>query len=688
MASYQFRSGSKTTSATPRDDQRQRGGDVWYTRQFSVSPRNTVRIVSSSGTSTVAAVAAGVMRARTPVPVRSVSVKKSMERTRSSNRTTASCDSLGNCSTDLDDSFGRRRGATPVRGKDGYYKFGEFVDLGSPGPGSPEARSLSGASSSSTRSQSVRREAPYMPVSPSRPVSRAVSSSWAAVVESRADASRRIFQCIDSDGTGQVSKLAFMNALKRTPYFATLMMPGIETDKVMVDEATFDAVTSVFSAMTRGHKRLSCKEFVEYCCWAAEEAPSRHDVRMIYDRIDPHGVGNVSRLELTAAMHRDPFVSDFLSRNTTVPRICSRGHLLQSIYLDEWIPSLSCTVCGTVQRCTMRMYSCPQCNFDVCLQCVDQEEDKRRKTIFDAISGGQKFFTMGEFEAYFCRTHPATSSRSSPVDAAAGSATAVRDGCLEMRMLRSTRAFMSEERRVAESWLGYSPDSLRRFWVSMAPGRRKYPEHQRLFEVPLDTEEFANVLQVFQALGADSCNQRPCGKWNMAVSRIQRIENAAQQVGAASAYYDALKESIQRQGMAFEPGVHTRWAFHGTDSIESAVGDSIAGLQPLVCTAQAEKRGAPRQYGLGVYLSRDASHVVAEAGSASHLRGRDGARRVVLCLVMTGVPCLGSPEQQGVLPLRQSGHPYDSAVDSLSNPEVFIVHHPSAACPAYVISFA
>merc|ERR1711988_1735780 len=58
-----------------------------------------------------------------------------------------------------------------------------------------------------------------------------------------------------------------------------------------------------------------------------------------------------------------------------------------------------------------------------------------------------------------------------------------------------------------------------------------------------------------------------------------------------------------------------------------------------------------------------------------------------MCTVTIGIPCLGDPQHKGVLPFRQNPYRYNSCVDSLSNPEIFIVQHPSAAYPAYLITF-
>lgn len=168
--------------------------------------------------------------------------------------------------------------------------------------------------------------------------------------------------------------------------------------------------------------------------------------------------------------------------------------------------------------------------------------------------------------------------------------------------------------------------------------------------------------------------------WERAtILNVQRVENGLQEDGSARPYYAALRKSIEDQGIAFEPGVHTRWAFHGTDAIDSIINNPLSGFQPL---ASGSRLGS--LWGLGSYFARDAKYVLDGNFCQAAI---DGTRQVLMCLVMTGIPCLGSPEQKGVLPFRQKPHRYNSSVDSLSSPEIFIVQHPSAAYPAYLITF-
>jgi hypothetical protein len=249
----------------------------------------------------------------------------------------------------------------------------------------------------------------------------------------------------------------------------------------------------------------------------------------------------------------------------------------------------------------------------------------------------------------------------------------------EMYMVRSFRDRLVRERLDAEQWLGYHPDRLRRHWVSSGRDERV------LFDVPFDSEEFRRVAAVFRAESREPPAYifTPEHSWNHTrLLRVQRVENGLQMEGASKPYMDAMQRSLQDQGLPFEPGAHTCWAFHGAGdpgAIESIVSNPMAGFQP--CASGARNSSL---WGTGSYLARDGKYV-ADGGFCA--AAPNGTRQMLMCLLTTGMPCLGSPDHRGVLPFRQKPHRYNSSVDSLSCPEVFVIQHPGAAHPAYVLTF-
>jgi len=247
----------------------------------------------------------------------------------------------------------------------------------------------------------------------------------------------------------------------------------------------------------------------------------------------------------------------------------------------------------------------------------------------------------------------------------------------EMHLLWSWRDRLTAKRLDGEEFLGYSPDALRRHWQS------KGADEQKLFEVKQNSEEWNAVCCVFSALPREPANYPGVDPkvWpNTRIARVQRIENGALETHAAQPYYESVRASLEEQGITFEPGVHTRWGFHGTDAIDSIVLDPITGFQPLASGARLVSL-----WGSGTYFARDAKYVV-DAGFSSP-DPKDSSKRMLICLLNLGIPTLGDPGHKGVLPARQGCHHYNSTVDSLSSPEIYIMQHPAAAYPAYVITF-
>jgi len=252
----------------------------------------------------------------------------------------------------------------------------------------------------------------------------------------------------------------------------------------------------------------------------------------------------------------------------------------------------------------------------------------------------------------------------------------------EMHLARTWRDRLTQARLEAEQWLGYSPEMLRRRWVSPS---RKGCDDEKLFEVPKDTEEFARVVAVVKAQPREppAYILSPPEAWEQVqVLKVERVENGAVHDGCTAPYYSSIRRAVEDQGLVFEPGVHTSWAFHGADqkAIESIVSNPIAGFQPLACGS----RGASL-WGSGTYFARDAKYV-ADGGFCGQ-PAADGTRKMLLTLLMTGMPCLGDPQHKGVLPIRQNPHRYNCSVDSMSSPEVYIMQQSGAAHPAYLVTF-
>jgi len=244
----------------------------------------------------------------------------------------------------------------------------------------------------------------------------------------------------------------------------------------------------------------------------------------------------------------------------------------------------------------------------------------------------------------------------------------------ESFLLESWANQLTNDRLAAEQKLGYTPELLQRTWAS---SKKQGMDRQKLFEVPVDSEEFQHVSDIFLAQPKDPPMYGGFSDaWKkVRIVRIERVENGLQIEGNSKPHFEALRASIVEQGLEFQPGLHTRWAFHGTQAVESIVNNPMQGFQPLIASRQV--------WGSGTYFARDAKYV-SDGGFC--LNTQQG-RVALMTLLMTGLPCLGDPLHRGVLPFRVKPHRYNSTVDSLSNPEIYIVQHPAAALPAYVITF-
>jgi len=254
----------------------------------------------------------------------------------------------------------------------------------------------------------------------------------------------------------------------------------------------------------------------------------------------------------------------------------------------------------------------------------------------------------------------------------------------DVHFMRSWVGMLHPGRQEAENWLGYELSDLHQHWTS---DPTKLEQSAQLVQLSETSEEFQKVLKIF-GLGCradcpsyyEALYPEAASVWaRTRVVGIQRVENAIL-YEKARPVFDRTRRSMHRQGIEFEPGLHTKLLFHGTLKVNAIV-QGEQGLEPL-CAGQM----AGTLWGKGIYFARDARY--CHAAGFCPPSSKDGEKQVILCLVATGMACLGSPEHVGVLPDRcaRINSQYHSAVDSLSNPEIFVSPHQGAAYPAYVIT--
>ena len=139
---------------------------------------------------------------------------------------------------------------------------------------------------------------------------------------------------------------------------------------------------------------------------------------------------------------------------------------------------------------------------------------------------------------------------------------------------------------------------------------------------------------------------------NSCICWIEEVQNPDLQKS-----YDELKLKIGNEKLLF----------HGT-SEESINSIAAGGFNPDYNKTSA--------YGKGTYFAEKASY------SFSYMKqGRDGVAYMFLCSVLVGRMCRGSNQ------LVINTENYDSAVDNIDNPSIFVSPHAAAAYPKYIISF-
>jgi len=230
----------------------------------------------------------------------------------------------------------------------------------------------------------------------------------------------------------------------------------------------------------------------------------------------------------------------------------------------------------------------------------------------------------------------------------------------EMQLMRSwIDVAITPQRLQAESFLGYTPESLFRFWTISG---RAEEDTRVLFPVSPAAQEFSMVSTLFHA-NPKVPSAYPGYRAHATILGIERVENATYGRGNFQAHCASLRTALEKTGVSFEPALHMRWAFHGSDahSIASIARDPV-----------------------GTYFARDANYCFHHFCKPQ----QDGTKKLLVCLLASGMPCLGNSETPiSAFRARQGQYTYNSALDSMSNPEIYIMPE-SSAYPAYVITFS
>ena len=198
-------------------------------------------------------------------------------------------------------------------------------------------------------------------------------------------------------------------------------------------------------------------------------------------------------------------------------------------------------------------------------------------------------------------------------------------------------------------------------------GRKGLDDRKRFAVAPTSTE--------FGDVAAQLLATMPPGT---AVDAIERVENGYQDEA-----HEVKVQAIRAQlGDAYDPRTMRQLLFHGTrcrgDVVDNIVQDPDAGFLPL---KSGDRTGAI--WGDGTYFARDARYSHDYASTLP-----SGQKQMIVADVMVGRWTLGRPKVKECPIVEGERYTrYNSLVNDVASPSIFVVQHSSQAYPAYVVTY-
>lgn len=158
---------------------------------------------------------------------------------------------------------------------------------------------------------------------------------------------------------------------------------------------------------------------------------------------------------------------------------------------------------------------------------------------------------------------------------------------------------------------------------------------------------------------------------NKIIVKIERLQNVHLRRA-----YEMQKKHISEKNKN-EGGAGERFLYHGT------IQESINAIKTKGFNRSFSGKNAT-VYGHGTYFAVNANYSVGYSKPAA-----DGTQTMFVARVLTGLYTLGRSDMR-VPPPRSSQQPhdrYDSLVDRMDNPSMFVVFHDDQAYPDYLITF-
>lgn len=203
--------------------------------------------------------------------------------------------------------------------------------------------------------------------------------------------------------------------------------------------------------------------------------------------------------------------------------------------------------------------------------------------------------------------------------------------------------------------------SDRKCWSSA--GKRGLDD-QKLFAVDSSTPEYRAVASRFQ-------QTLP----NLVIDRIERVENGF----LHEAFYQQLFTLETQTGQDWNERTMRQQLFHGTEAVENIVNSVDGhGFLPLL---SGTSTGAI--FGDGTYFARDAKYSNDYARTLP-----SNQKQMLLVDVLVGRWTKGQQNMKMLPTLPGEKYVrYNSLVNSVDNPSIFVVQHSSQAYPKYLITY-
>lgn len=154
------------------------------------------------------------------------------------------------------------------------------------------------------------------------------------------------------------------------------------------------------------------------------------------------------------------------------------------------------------------------------------------------------------------------------------------------------------------------------------------------------------------------------------VRQIISVENVSN--GVNDGIYEKILEEKLKNGQPRNDV--ERYLWHGTKQ--------LANLNLIIKNGFDRSYNTTSAYGKGTYFARDAAYSV----NGFCGRDRNGVYSILLCKVIVGEFTVGS-QGMTTIPLKGDGTEYDSLVNDMRKPQIFVIWRDYHACPAFLVQF-